>query len=187
MPSTRKKVLIRSRGRPLLRGYLDPVDFREGGDLRFLSLDGQVVRLPAADVKGVYFVGSFEVGERLGERKGGGSRPRLQGLWVRVRLHDHEVIEGVLANNLLELDGAGLTLAPASVAADYQRVYVPREAIAEALVLGVIGGQRGKQRTRPAASASEGQGELFSRPAASSEDETRSVPAALGPVADDPR
>ncbi|MGH9543441.1 MAG: DUF6982 domain-containing protein [Terriglobales bacterium] len=161
MPSTRKRVLVRTRARGLVRGYLDPQDFREGASVQFLSPDGQLVRLPVADIKAIYFVSSFDVAENLGERRAGRSRPRLDGLWVRVRFHDHDTLEGLLGNNLLELDGSGLYLAPASISADFQRVYVPRESIASATVLGVIGTQRAGTRRAPAAVADVSQGDLF--------------------------
>ena len=161
MPSTRKRALVRTRARGLVRGYLDPQDFREGASVQFLSPDGQLVRLPVADIKAIYFVSSFDVAENLGERRTARSRPRLDGLWVRVRFHDHDTLEGLLGNNLLDLDGRGLYLSPASISADFQRVYIPRESIASATVLGVIGNQRTATRRTHPAIADASQGDLF--------------------------
>lgn len=158
MPSTRKKVLVRTRARGMIRGYLDPDRFRENGSIQLLSPDGQLMQFTAGEVKAVFFVQSFDVSNALAERRAAGGRPRVDGLWVRVRYHDNETLEGLLPNNLAEVDGTGLHLAPPAVSADFQRVYIPREAIAEAVVLGIIGGQR---RTRRAAPVAQKQIDLF--------------------------
>ena len=46
------------------------------------------------------------------ERKTFLSRPKLDGLWVRLRFRDEDVMEGIVANNLLELLDTGVRLTP---------------------------------------------------------------------------
>ncbi|MDX2149728.1 MAG: hypothetical protein SFV54_03270 [Bryobacteraceae bacterium] len=51
---------------------------------------------------------------------------------------DGETMEGVLPNNLLQVEAFGFSLAPPEMA-NIQRVYVPRQALDLAEVLGVVG------------------------------------------------
>ncbi len=147
MPSTHKKVAVRTRERGWLCGHLDPSRLRVHGRVQWLSLEGQLNELPAAEVKGVFFIPGFDVLPTLATQRPAAVRPRLPGLWVRVDYPDGDNLYGVLANHLTELDGTGLFLLPATATSPFQRVYIPRDAMVEATVLGVVGrGPRGAPR-----------------------------------------
>lgn len=155
MASTRKKVLVRTRTQGLVRGYLDQEQLRSGKAVEVLSRDGQVMRLSEDEIQAVFFVADLEVSEDFARLASSGARPRLEGLWVRVRFRDNETLEGVLSNNLAELDGQGLQLVPTAAAGAAHFVYVPRAAIQQAIVLGVIGAAKRRK------AAARDQGELF--------------------------
>ncbi|MGH9534755.1 MAG: DUF6982 domain-containing protein [Terriglobales bacterium] len=146
MASTHKKIAVRTRERGWQCGHLDPHRLRQRGRVQWLSLGGQVTELPAGEVKGIFFISGFDVLPALANLRLAAARPRVPGLWVRVDFPDGESFHGVLANQLAELDGTGLFLLPPAANAPFQRVYIPREAMAEATVLGVVG--RGR-RTAP--------------------------------------
>ena len=64
-----------------------------------------------SEVKWICFVRDFQSGdanqpERL-LRKTFVTRPRSQGLWVRARLKDNDLIEGLAQNDLTLLEGEG--------------------------------------------------------------------------------
>ena len=40
------------------------------------------------------------------------SRPKLDGLWVRLRFRDEDVMEGIVANDLLDLLDNGVQFTP---------------------------------------------------------------------------
>lgn len=147
MPSTHKKIAVRTRERGWLCGHLDPHRFRQHGRVQWLSLDGQMTELPASEVKGVFFLASFDVLAQLSTLRIAATRPRLPGLWVRVDYADGDSFFGILGNRLTDLDGTGLFLLPPLLSAPFQRVYIPREAMAEAAVLGIIG--QGRRRRPP--------------------------------------
>ena len=48
-------------------------------------------------------------------------------------------MEGVLANNLLQLDGTGFTIVPPDPGYQNQRLFIPRAAVTQVQVLGVVG------------------------------------------------
>ncbi len=48
-------------------------------------------------------------------------------------------MEGVISNNLLILDSSGFAVAPPDAGVQNQRVFVPRTALTQVQVLGVVG------------------------------------------------
>jgi hypothetical protein len=149
MPVSRKKVIVRKLSRDWLSGYLPPADFVTQEQAQLLDLAGKLVSVSMPEVKWICFVRDFHSGdanqpERL-LRKTFITRPRSQGLWVRVRLKDNDVIEGLAQNDLTLLEGEGLFLIPPDTRSNTQRIYLPRQAVAELDVLAVIktGSRRG--------------------------------------------
>ncbi len=145
MPSTHKKVVIRKVDRDTLNGYVNPNSFIAEGKLEVLNTSGNVVSIDLKDVKSVYFVREFGDSESL-SRKTFTSRPRTEGLWVRLRFRDNEMMEGLMQNDLTSITGDGFLINPPDTRSNTQRIFVPRCALTSLTVLGVIGGQsrRGK-------------------------------------------
>jgi hypothetical protein len=149
MPVSRKKVIVRKLSRDWLSGYLPPSAFVSQEQVQVLDLAGKLVSVSMAEVKWICFVRDFQSGdvnqpERL-LRKTFITRPRSQGLWVRVRLKDNDLIEGLAQNDLTLLDGDGLFLIPPDTRSNTQRIFLPRQAVAELDILAVIktGARRG--------------------------------------------
>jgi hypothetical protein len=149
MPVSRKKVIVRKLSRDWLSGYLPPSAFVSQEQAQILDLAGKLVSVSMAEVKWICFVRDFQSGdvnqpERL-LRKTFVTRPRSQGLWVRVRLKDNDLIEGLAQNDLTLLEGDGLFLIPPDMRSNTQRIFLPRQAVAELDVLAVIktGSRRG--------------------------------------------
>ena len=110
------------------------------------------------DVRAIYFVREF-TGNYEPERKAFFSRPKLDGLWVRLTFRDNETLEGVVPNDLLALLDSGVQITPPDLNGTAVRIYVPRSALSQLTVLGVVGVAR---RKTPAAAASASQPKLFS-------------------------
>lgn len=157
MPSTHKKVVVRKLNRDTLNGYVSPADFIVGGRVELLNTAGNVVAVDLEDIKGIYFVREF--GEPDPPRKTFTTRPRTEGLWVRLRFRDNEVMEGMMANELTLVGPDGYLISPPDTRSNIQRIFVPRSALAQLTVLAVIGGARGRRR---AAAADTRQVPLFS-------------------------
>jgi hypothetical protein len=144
MSSTRKKVIVRKLDRDTAAGYVGS-QFVADGKLELLNQAGNVVTIAVSDIKGVYFVREFSEPESL-TRKTFASRPRAEGLWVRLRFRDNEVIEGLMPNDLLQEGSDGFSIIPPDTRSNTQRIFVPRSALAEMAVIAVIG-EKKKQRT----------------------------------------
>jgi hypothetical protein len=121
--------------------------FISDGKLELMNTAGNVVAIDLHDVKGIYFVREFGDSESL-TRKTFTSRPRMEGLWVRLRFRDNEIIEGMMPNDLLQEGGDGFSIIPPDAHSNTQRIFVPRSALAEMTVIGVIGDKKSGRRGR---------------------------------------
>jgi len=133
-----------------LRGYINPGRISGAETLDLLTPDGEHEQVPVARVRAVYFVRDLEE-EFAPGRKAFLSRPKLDGLWVKVTFRDQATLEGVIPNDLVAFLDNGLHLTPPDFNSNADRIYVPRPAIAELTVLGVVGVARRKPATAPAA------------------------------------
>ncbi len=147
MATTHKKVIVRKMDRDTVNGYVSNAFVTEG-KLELMNTAGNVVTMDLRDIKGVYFVREFGDTESL-TRKTFTSRPRVEGLWVRLRFRDNEVIEGMMPNDLLQEGGEGFSIIPPDAQSNTQRIFVPRSALAEMTVIGVIGEKSGRRGRRP--------------------------------------
>ena len=154
--STHKKVVVELGDKTVLRGYLNPGRLTDAETLDLLTPNGEHEEVPVAQVRAVYFVRDLEE-EFAPERTAFLSRPKLDGLWVKVKFRDEATLEGVIPNDLLTFLDNGLHLTPPDFNSNADRIYIPRAAIAELTVLGVVG----VARRKPAAAAPAAQPRLF--------------------------
>jgi hypothetical protein len=153
MPSTHKKVIVRKMNRDALNGFVGS-SFIVDDKIEMLNTSGNVVMLELADVKGVYFVREFGDSESL-VRKTFTTRPRSEGLWVRLRFRDNEVMEGMMPNNLAQVGPEGYLINPPDTRSNTQRIFIPRAALTELKVLAVIGSQQRRKKAVAAADAAQ--------------------------------
>src|SRR5215470_17967258 len=92
MPSTHKKVIVRKIDRDTINGYVSPAHFVHEGKFEFLNTTGNVVAIELADIKVVFFVREFGDSDSL-SRKTFTTRPRAEGLWVKIKFKDGEALE----------------------------------------------------------------------------------------------
>ena len=151
--STHKKVIVRKMDRDAMQGYVAPASFVVEGKLELMNTAGKVVLIELADIKGVYFVREFADVDSTA-RKRFTTRPRTEGLWVRMKFKDNDVMEGLMPNDLTQISSEGFLINPPDSRGNLQRIFVPKNALAELTVLGVIGGpvsRRRRPRVVPAA------------------------------------
>ncbi len=140
-----------------LRGYLNPVRLGQTAPIDLLTPEGEHLEIALERVRSIYFVREFS-DEFEPERKAFLSRPKLDGLWVRLRYNDGETLEGVVPNDLLGMLDNGVQITPPDLNSATDRIFVPRAALAELTVLGVVGIAR---RKPAAAAAAASQPRLF--------------------------
>ena len=150
MASTHKKVIVRKLDRDSISGFVG-AQFIADGKVELLNTTSNVVMIDLRDIKGVYFVRDFNDSEDL-TRKTFTTRPRAEGLWVRLKFRDNDIIEGLMTNDLLQVTAEGFLINPPDTRSNTQRIFVPRTALTEMTVLGVIGE---KVRRKPDATIQE--------------------------------
>lgn len=150
--STHKKVILVLADRKSLRGYLNPARLGQLDPIDVLTPDGEHLEFPLAKIRSIYFVREFS-DEFEPERKAFLSRPKLDGLWVKLRYNDGDSLEGVVANDLLSLLDNGLQITPPDLNSSTDRIFIPRSALSEVTVLGVVGIARRKPAAAAAAAA----------------------------------
>jgi len=146
--STTKKVLIRRFEREPLAGYINPVSFQHPGGVELLSVEGNIATVGYEDIKSVAFVRDFDAAAGP-ERLTFNTRPKMEGLWVSLRFRDGDRMEGVLPNNLLNLEHYGFTIIPPDPYSNNQRIFVPKIALSSVEVLGVVGSPLKKRKPKP--------------------------------------
>ncbi len=150
--------MVRHRQAGLVAGYVDAdrLPWESGGEQVELLLPGGQARPLAADgVQAIYFVDDFARLAELGVlATPGRAAARLPGVWVRVRCRGLAALDGILANDLLQL-GRGIELTPLRADSPWQRVYIPIGAVEGLSVVEVVRPPR--RRRTPAA----GQIDLF--------------------------
>ncbi len=146
--STSKKVIAVRFDREILFGYVAPGEFRKPSYVELLTPDGGILQISHPEIKSICFVKNWESGT-FWDHKRFRTRPKGAGLWVRFEFRDQDTLEALLPNRLLDLASDGFDGIPPEAIGNVQRVFIPRAALLDCLVLGVIGASKPRER-RPA-------------------------------------
>jgi hypothetical protein len=147
--STNKKVLVLRFDRETLPGFVSPHSWLRADGLELLSTSGAVATIPYDEVRFVCFVRDFDQGEPRRELRTFTSRPKTTGLWLRLHFRDGEIMDGIMSNNLLQVEPQGFSFIPPDPGYQNQKVFVPRAALASIQVLGVVGSPLKTRRPAP--------------------------------------
>jgi len=149
--STNKKIVIRRFDREPVPGFVNPQSYLQAGGVEVLTVAGAALLIPYSEIKVLYFVRDFDSGESTAENRVFLTRPKVNGVWLRMRFRDGEVMDGVMTNNLLQLEPQGFTVVPPNSGSNSQRMFVPRAALVEVQVAGVVGSPLHVAKPKPKA------------------------------------
>ncbi len=136
--STSKKVIVERFDREPISGFVVYHTFATSAGIEILTASATAAVIPLNEAKAVHFVRDFE-GGTVGAERAFATRPKSAGLWVRLVFRDGDLLEGILPNDLLQVEPLGYMVTPPDRTGNSQRVFVPRQALKELRVLGVIG------------------------------------------------
>lgn len=157
--STNKKVLLARFDREPVEGFVQASAGFDGESIDILSPSGTLIRVAVGETKAVCFVRDFDAGETWREHRSFLARPKMAGIWVRLLFRDGDSLEGMLPNNMMLIEPAGFSIIPPDPTFQNQRIFIPRPALREVQVLGVIGSPL--KRRPPKKTEGEGQLEMF--------------------------
>lgn len=167
MSTSRKKAIFRKFSRDWVAGYVPLANFVHEDRVEMLDLDGKVLALDVEDLKWICYVRDFNSGElnnpeRL-VRKTFAGRPRGEGLFVRARLKDGDLVEGLAANDATLVASDGVFLTPPDLRSNTQRIWIPKTSLEGLEVIAVVGAaKRPRTVTEPRVDAAKpAQEELF--------------------------
>jgi hypothetical protein len=168
MSSAHKKVIVRRFTGETLPGYLPLSAFVRNRAIDLLDLTGRVISLLLSDIKHICYVRDFNLNDAVNPerltRRAFLSKPRTEGLWLRMTFRSGDVLEGLAPIDITLTDDlihdAGFQLTPPDARSNTQRIYVPRTALTELQLLAVIT-TPSRRKPLPAASVPSMQEDLF--------------------------
>jgi hypothetical protein len=146
MASGQKKVIVRRFNDQLHWGYLPQEVALLHGYVELIDPAAHVTPILLTEIKWIAYVRDFNLTDRhlpeRFDRKKFAARPRTEGLWVRLRLTDAEVLEGLVQVNRTLLDSLadslGIFVTPPDTRGNTQRLFIPRSAIEAIESVGLI-------------------------------------------------
>lgn len=153
-------MVVRRFDREPLVGFVSTHTYQQPSGIELLGPQGDLLLVSYSEIKSVSFVRDFEGAYEPVQARLFQTRPKMEGLWLRMKFRDGDVQDGILSNNLLLLDRQGFSFTPPEPYSNNQRVFVPREALVFMEVLSVVGSPLRKatarKQSRPAAPAQPG-------------------------------
>jgi hypothetical protein len=143
-----KKVLIVRFDREPVQGVMQPPEL-QAGEFELLRPDGSLQLVASAEVKAVCFIREFDETDAWRSQRAFSARPKLAGLWIRLKFRDGDWMEGIVPNNLLAADVNGFSVVPPDAKFQNQRIWAPRSALESVEVLGVIGSPLRRPKQKP--------------------------------------
>jgi len=165
LKSTAKRVYVRRFGLDKVEGWVDPQQYLSSNGIELITRTAKPAIIPYDQVRAVYFVREFDKDPERDQRKEFVSRPKLGGLWIRLRFLDGGELEGVIPNDLRVLGASGVTLTPPDSRGLAWRVFVPQAAVDTCVVMGVIGKPDAFRRRPKVPKTVPGQLDLFAQTA----------------------
>jgi hypothetical protein len=137
--STAKRLILYRFDRQPSDALVHADAYLSANGVELLSRDGNLQVIDYEQVKALCFGAEGAPADLFSTPTGFERRPKIPGLWASFRLRDGDVLEGVLPHNVLEWPAQGYLLTPPRSGAYRQRVFLPRLAVREAILLGLIG------------------------------------------------
>jgi hypothetical protein len=122
-----------------MEGIINPATGLFDAHVEVLTPDGNLIGVTYAELKAFCYISGDAEPTLFDEHTSFERRPKSPGLWVRFLFRDSSRLEGLLSSNLVDWPLHGYLVTPPRAGANRQRVFIPRLALSETEMLGVIG------------------------------------------------
>jgi hypothetical protein len=139
-----------------------PGSYLVDGYIEMITRDGNLQRVGYGEFKALCFASETAQADLFNSHNLFDRRPKTPGLWARFTFCDGDVLDGLLPHNLLDWPAAGYLVIPPKAGAGRQRVFIPRPALRNTEMKGVVGNMTGSLagKRKPGHSAEEDRGQL---------------------------
>jgi hypothetical protein len=137
--STAKRLILYRFDRAPVEVLVHADAYLRNLDIEVMLLDGSLQNIDYISVKALCFAAEGAPADLFEGPNSFERRPKTPGLWARFRLRDGDLLEGVLPHNILDWPAQGYFLTPPKANAYRQRVFLPRQAVRETVLLGLVG------------------------------------------------
>ena len=137
--STAKRLILYRFDRAPVEALVHADSYLQESGIELLMRDGSLQVIEYNSVKAICFAAEGAPADLFTTQISFERRPKTPGLWTSFRLRDDDVLEGVLGHNMIEWPPQGFLLTPPKASAYRQRVFLPRQAVRETALLGLIG------------------------------------------------
>jgi hypothetical protein len=120
-------------------GIVQPAACFYDDHVELISPEGNLQAVAYADLKAICFVSDAGSTDLFTTHPFFDRRPKAPGLWTRFTFRDGDQLDGVLAHNILEWPAAGYFITPPHAGANRQRAFLPRVALVNTELRGVVG------------------------------------------------
>jgi hypothetical protein len=137
--STAKRLILYRFDRQPVEALVHADAYLLEAGIEVMLLDGILQIIDYNTVKALCFAAEGAPADLFTAQTSFERRPKTPGLWAGFRFRDEDLLEGVLPHNLLEWPAQGYFLTPPRSNALRQRVFLPRQAVRETVLLGLVG------------------------------------------------
>jgi hypothetical protein len=137
--STAKRLILYRFDRQPVEALAHTDSYLGETGVEVMTCDGNLQAIEYAEVKALCFGTEGAPADLFSTSAVFERRPKTAGLWASFVLRDGDVLEGVLPHNLLEWPKQGYLLTPPRSGTYRQRVFLPRQAVRETALRGMVG------------------------------------------------
>jgi hypothetical protein len=137
--STAKRVFIYRFDRQPLEGIVNPGTCFQEKHVEVISPNGNLIGVTYGELKALCYVSDNAEADLFDVHAFFDRRPKAPGLWTRFTFRDGARLDGVLSHNLLEWPEQGYFVTPPHAGTQRQRVFIPRLALTNTELRGVVG------------------------------------------------
>ncbi len=146
--STSKRIFIYRFDRQPLEGVVNPMACFLDKEVEMITTQGAFIAIAYSEIKALCFVSEHAQPDLFDVHPFFERRPKAPGLWTRFTFRDGAKMDGVLSHNLLEWPERGYFVTPPHAGTHRQRVFIPRQALIQTELRGVVGTSAGQVEGR---------------------------------------
>jgi hypothetical protein len=137
--STSKRIFLYRFDRQPTEGVVNPATCFLDTQVEMITTSGTFLTVTYSELKALCFVSDNSQADLFDAHTLFERRPKAPGLWTRFTFRDGAKLDGILSHNLLEWPEHGYFVTPPHAGANRQRVFIPRQALIQTELRGVVG------------------------------------------------